>query len=246
MTKNMHFLKENLIAHRGMHDINKGIPENTIEAFKQAIKHHYLIEFDLHVLKDGNVVVFHDDTLKRMTGVDKKIKDTTYEEIKDLKLLNTNHHIPLFQDVLEVIDGKSGIIIELKHDVSCGILEKRTMEILKNYSGKFAIKSFSPLTVYWFKKHYPNIIRGQLSYGFHTYRGNFIKKYVLKNMLFNCITKPDFISYGIDSLPNKRVTKLRKKKLVLGWTIRTHEDLLKMKKYCDNYICENFDDVLKS
>ena len=106
MKKDLSFLKENLIAHRGAHNINKGIPENSINAFKEAIKNNYIIELDIHLLKDNNIVVFHDDDLKRMTGVDKKLKDTTYEEIKDLKLQNTDNYIPLFKDVLDLINGK--------------------------------------------------------------------------------------------------------------------------------------------
>lgn len=245
MNRDINFLKNNLIAHRGMHNIENGIPENSINAFKQAIKFNYIIELDLHLLKDDNIVVFHDDNLKRMTGLDRNIKDTTYEELKNLKLKGKDSYIPLFKDVLEIIAGKVPILIEFKYDVKCGLLEKKAMELLKNYSGKFAVQSFNPFSLYWFKKNYPNIIRGQLSYNYSDYDINFIKKFVLKNMLFNFITKPDFISYGINSLPNKTVEKFRKSNLVLGWTIRTHADLLNAKKYCDNFICENFDDVLK-
>ena len=244
MKKDLSFLKENLIAHRGAHNINKNIPENSVKAFKEAIKNNYIIELDVHMLKDNNVVVFHDDNLKRMTGVNKKIKDVTYEEVKKLKLQNTDNYIPLFKDVLNLIDGKVPIIIELKYDVKCGKLEKEVIEILKNYNGKYVVKSFNPFTVYWFKKNYPDIIRGQLSCNFKSEKINFIKKFFCKHMLFNFITKPDFISYGVKSLPNKKVEKYRKNILVLGWTIRNKEDLAKAKKYCDNYICENFDKII--
>lgn len=96
MKKDLNFLKNKIVAHRGYHDKDKGIPENSMLAFKRAIDENYLIEFDLHLLKDGKVVVFHDDNLKRMTGIDALIKDKTYEEIKQLKLLDTNERIPLF------------------------------------------------------------------------------------------------------------------------------------------------------
>lgn len=245
MKKDINFLKNNLIAHRGMHNINQGIPENTIKAFENAIKNNYIIELDVHILKDNNIVVFHDDNLKRMTGIDKNLKDVTFDEIRNLKLQNTNSYIPLFKDVLNLINGKTPIIIELKYDVKSGRLEKKLLELLKNYNGKFVIKSFSPLSIYWFKKHAPNIIRGQLSCDFTKSNYNFIKKFVLRNMLFNIITKPDFISFAIDSFPNKKVANFRKKKLVLGWTIKTHSDFLKAKNYCDNFICENFEKILK-
>lgn len=241
MKKDLSFLKENLIAHRGLHNIDKGIPENSIKAFKEAIKNNYIIELDIHLLKDNNIVVFHDDLLSRTTGINKKIKDTTYEEIKNIKLQNTNNYIPLFKDVLKLINGKVPIIIEFKYDVKCGKLEKEAMKILKNYKGKYVVKSFNPFSVIWFKKNYPDVMRGQLSYDFKGKKMNVISKFICKKMLLNIISKPDFISYGVNSLPNKKIEKYRKNKLVLGWTIKTKKDLEKAKKYCDNYICENIE-----
>ena len=58
-------------------------------------------------------------------------------------------------------------------------------------------------------------------------------------MSFNFITKPDFIAYGIDSMPSKVVEKFRKKGLVIGWTVKNEKDLEIAKKYCDNYIFED-------
>ncbi len=241
--KNIDFLEKNLIAHRGMHDINRGIPENSIEAFKRAINNNFIIELDLHILKDKNVVVFHDDDLNRMTGKDKKIADCTYEEIKNLKLQNTDNYIPLFNEVLKVIDGKVPIIIELKYDTKCGILEKATMELLANYKGLYAIKSFNPFSVNWLRKNYPNVIRGQLSSDFRNQKMNIIKKLFLKSMIFNVISMPDFISYDIRAMPNKKIEKERRTKKILGWTVSDTKTMLEKKKYCDNLICEKLDEL---
>lgn len=244
MEKNLEFIKQSLIAHRGMHNIEKGIPENSIEAFKEAINNKYIIELDVHILKDNSIIVFHDDNLKRMTGLYKEIKKTTYEEIKKLKLQNTNSHIPLLEEVLELINKQVPIIIELKSDVKCGRLEKEIIKKLKNYKGKYVVKSFNPISVYWLKRHNPEIIRGQLVSNYKNENLNSIKKFILKNMLFNCITKPDFLSCEIDFLQNKKVKRFRKsKRIVLGWTIRNKQDFMKAKKYCDNYICENLDNI---
>lgn len=243
MNKNTDFLKQNLIAHRGMHNIKYGIPENSLEAFAKAIEYLYIIELDVHILKDKSVIVFHDDNLERMTGINKKVKETTYDEIRKLKLQNTNCYIPLLKDVLELVNGKVPIIIELKTDAKCGILEEETINILKQYKGQYAIKSFNPFSIYWIKKHNPEIIRGQLSSNFNNEKMNAIKKIVLKNMILNFITKPDFISYGIDGLPNRKVKRYRKTNLVLGWTITNKSEMQKAKKYCDNLICENLEDL---
>lgn len=82
MNKDINFLKYNLSAHRGKHDINKCIPKNSIKAFKEAIKNDYIIELDIHILKEDSIIVFHNDNLKRMTEIDKQVKTTTYNEIK--------------------------------------------------------------------------------------------------------------------------------------------------------------------
>ncbi len=123
--KNLQFLTENLIAHRGYHNMKAGIPENSVGAFEKAIENHYMIELDVHILKDNKIIVFHDDNLERMTGVKKQLKNCTYEEIKDLKLNKTNYTIPLFEEVLKLIDGKVPILIELKTDVKVRKIRRR-------------------------------------------------------------------------------------------------------------------------
>lgn len=241
--KKINFLTSSLIAHRGDHDIKLEIPENSMAAFKRAIDNKYIIELDVHILKDNKIIVFHDDNLKRMTGVDKEVKYTTYDEIKNLRLCNTDNRIPLITEVLELVDNKVPIIIELKTDNKAGILEKELIKILEKYNGDYAVKSFNPLSVYWFKKYYPNIVRGQLSSDYSKNNMCIIKKFLLKNMVFNFFTKPDFISYDINSLPSKRVENIRKKHIVLGWTVRDNDQFIKGKQYCDNLICENFKDL---
>lgn len=243
MQNNTEFLRENLIAHRGMHNSKLGIPENSMLAFQKAIDNKYIIELDVRILKDKTVVVFHDNNLERMTGINRDINNCNYKEIKDLKLQNTNSYIPLFEDVLNLVNGKVPIIIELKYedyfDMKIGELEDKIIELLKNYKGKYAIKSFNPFAIYYLKKHYPNIIRGQLASSFKYDNIGFVQKFVLKKMLFNYFSKPDFISYDINGLPNKYISKFRKEKMVMGWTVRSKVDLEKAKEYCDNFICEN-------
>jgi glycerophosphoryl diester phosphodiesterase len=221
-----------------MHN-NKEIPENSLLAFKKAINNNYVIELDVHLLKDGNIVVFHDDNLKRLTGINKRIKDTNIDYIKQLKLLETNEHIPTLQEVLKLVNGRVPIIIELKTDVYHTKLIKPVMKILETYKGKYAIKSFSPASIYYLKKKYPSVVRGQLSYDYKNKHMPLVLKYLLKNMMFNRFTKPDFISYGLNSLPNKKLEQIKNKIPVLIWTIKTKEDLKKAQLYGDNYICEN-------
>ena len=233
--KDLSFLKNNLIAHRGYHNIEKGIVENSKEAFDEAIKNGYIIELDVHILKDDTVVVFHDDDLKRVKDADIKIKNMTIEEAK-------KYDIPTLEEVLKQIDGKVPILLETKYDVTDGRLEKETIKLLKNYKGKVAVQSFSPKSLKYFRDEMPEIPRGILASNFKKDHRIWIEKVLLRNMMFNFYCKSDFISYGIGSLPTKKVDKYRKNgTLVLGWTVRTNEDLEVAKKYCDNYITENFD-----
>ena len=244
MKKDLGFLKNKIVAHRGYHDIKLGIPENSILAFQRAIEKDYLIEFDLHLLKSGEVVVFHDDNLKRMTGVDALIKDKTYNDIKNLKLVNTNEYIPLFSEVLALVNGKVPLIIELKYDTKCGLLEDKVLEILKEYNGKYAIKSFNPLTVNYLRMKAPNVIRGQLSSDFKDDKINILKKMFIRSMVYNFITKPDFISYDIRALPSKKIKRLRKKKLIMAWTIRDEKSYINALDACDTFIMENIEEVI--
>ena len=218
---NVDFLKNRIIAHRGYHDISKNIPENSIASYKRAIEFGYAIEIDLHLLKDGNIVSMHDDYLERMTGNSKKLVDCTYDEIKDLKLLETEEHIPLLKEILDLVNGRVPLLIEYKYDNKVGLLEEKSMELLKNYKGEYAIQSFNPKSVKWFKDNYKDIPRGQLASSFANEKMCFIKKLILKNVLLFSYNKPDFVSYAIKDLPNSRIEKLRKKGIcIFGWTIR--------------------------
>lgn len=223
-------LEYNLIAHRGYFDINKGIPENSIKAFKKAIRYNYMIEFDVRKTKDDKLIVFHDDNLKRCCGINKNIDECTYEELSKLYLFNTSSKIPLFSDVLSIIDGKVPIIIETKGNNKYGILEELMEKELSSYKGEYAIQSFNPLSILWYKRKRPNIKRGLLE------SVNSRKKISIfrKIISFNWILKPDF--YSLDT---KLKDKKEPNKLYLGWTIKDELEYSKYKDKYNNLICEN-------
>ena len=231
-------LKGLYIAHRGLHDIAKGIPENSIPAFREAIKYGFAIENDIHLTKDGQVVVFHDDDMKRMCSLDKKIKDITLEEIKALKLLNTPFTVPTLKECLEVIDGKVPLLIEFKYDGNSKALCEKANEILSEYSGKYFVQSFYPQNLYWYRKHRKDICRGQLSCSF---KGEAFYKKLSGCLLFNFISRPDFVSYDHrdENHPCRRlVTRLGA--FPVGWTFTKQEEIDKNKKHFKAYIFENF------
>ncbi len=239
--KDIRWLKTDLIAHRGFHKADLSIPENTISAFKEAIKYGYSIEFDINILKDGHIVVFHDHHLKRLFGIDKSLDTLTYDDIKALRFPNGDH-IPLLEEVLDFIDGKYNCLIELKPHGNVKRLCKYFMDIMKNYHGNYAVFSFHPKVVHILKKEYPHVIRGQISEYFKDDLNmpKFIK-FLMKRMMFNRFTKPDFISYGINDMPNKYLDKLKKKGItVISYAARNQSSFDFVKSHYDNVVFEYF------
>lgn len=222
------------IAHRGLH--NKIYPENSMAAFNNAIKNGYPIELDVNFTKDMNVVVIHDSNLERLTGVSKKVKDVTYNELKNLKILNTEQSIPLFKDVLRLVDGKVPILIEIKGCENISALCCEVNNILQGYKGDYAIQSFDSSVITWYSKNVPEVKKGILINDIND-EGS-LKSY--KKIISNTYDKADFISININSLEDKRIQDLRKTGYpIISWTIQSEDKKLKAKNYSDNYIFDN-------
>ena len=230
------FEKGRIISHRGIHN-NIDIYENTLESIKLALNKDYIIEIDVHITKDNQIIVFHDYNTKRLLNKNLVIEDSTYEEINNQDIF----HIPTLKEVLVLVDGKVPLLIEIKQLRKVGHLEEELMNILNNYKGEYAIQSFNPKVLLWFKKNYPSILRGQLSSSFKRTKFFKIKKLFLKSMFLNLLTKPNFISYKYNELSEKKLNKLKKKNIkVLGWTVKSKKDFKKYSHYYDNLICEDF------
>lgn len=240
------WLVKKMIAHRGLH--NEKYPENSLSAFENAIKNGYAIETDVHLSKDNKIVVFHDDNLLRMTGLDKDISDLSLKKIKELKLNGTDETIPTFDEFLNCIAGRTEILIETKNVGKSGPLEERLYKALKKYSGEYAVQSFNPFSMGWFYKNAPEVARGQLSGWFSAETlkspdGKMLlsstKRIILRSMVLNKISKPNFISYDYKFIPNKHLKKYRKLPL-LTYTVTSQNIFNKMKRYVDNIIFQDF------
>ncbi len=241
--KDLTWVKDHLIAHRGLHSKDKSIPENSMKAFKLAVEKGYGIEFDVNLLKDGTCVVFHDSNLKRMVkGRNEELCNLTYDEVKKIKLLDTDETIHSLKEVLDMVDGRVPLMIELKSVGDANEFCEKFWETIKDYKGIYAIQAFNPVCVGWFKKNKPEVVRGQITEFFRNYDGlSWFKKYLMKIMFFNRFNKPDFVNYGLVDLPNKYVTRARKKGLtVICYTSRSQEDFDRAKKLCDNSVFEFF------
>ena len=183
-------------AHRGLHDNISDAPENTMAAFAKAVKGGYGIELDVQLTKDGQVVVVHDFNLKRICGIDGDVDSFTYEELQKFPVYESRQTIPLFSDVLALVNGRVPLIVEIKYKGTGKAVCEKTWELLKHYSGVYCIESFHPQALLWFKKHCPKVCRGQLSMNYQRDDGNHgVHYWVMRHLLTNFLTRPDFIAY---------------------------------------------------
>jgi len=243
LKKNNLWLTQRPIAHRGLHD-RRQIPENSLAAFDVAIENNHPIECDVRMTADGELVVFHDANLERLTGDTRMIVDLSYVELNDLHLYKTKQKIPLLTDVLALIDRRVPILIEIKNNGSVGKIEKQVKELLENYHGKCAVQSFNPLTVMWFKKYVEAIPSGQILQCSPSRHVRItLKQWVLRMKWFINGQYPDFISYEDYCFPNHYFATLHKKRHIpiLSWTIDSVEKREKVKKLSDNIIFERID-----
>ena len=226
----MEWLLKTPVAHRGLHDETR--PENSMAAFKAAIEKGYNIEIDLRLTKDGIPVVFHDSNLLRVCGVKKSINKMKLDEVKKYRLKGTEEQIPTFDEFLSLVDGKVGLLIELKgFSIRDHSLEIATLERLKNYKGNFAIQSFNPWAVKYCKEN-SSYKCGLLA----TYAKRFMAPSGKLTWVKLC--NPDFVAYDIRQAENKYVEKIHKTLPLLCWTIRTEDDLKKAQSIADNIIFE--------
>lgn len=227
------------IAHRGLH--SDKIAENSMKAFKLAKENNFAIELDIHRLHSGEFAVFHDKNLRRVTGKDVFIENLTCDELSEYKLWD-GQTIPILEEVLNEIDGTVPILIELKPED--GFKEKDIVPLLTllrqyGHDDKIALQTFNPLIIRKIKKLTQDYSVGLLS-SYNLGKMNKLKNYIAKSLLLFDYSKADFISYDINYLPNKYVSKYQKKrKKVLAWCINNEEKLKKAEKFADNIIFEN-------
>lgn len=217
-------------AHRGLHDKEHNIPENSLSAFRRAADHGFGAELDVHLTKDGRLAVIHDDSLKRTCGADVKSSELTAAELDQYRLEGTDERIPFLEEVLPVFEGRAPLIVELKVEGNAGSLAKAVCDLLDQYKVDYCIESFHPSALRWLKENRPDVCRGQLSQNFmkkeHTGRGR-IADFAMTHLLTGFLTSPDFIAYDCHS---RREPSLRLARRIWGvrevcWTIRNKSEM---------------------
>lgn len=231
-----------LYAHRGLHNNESGIPENSLAAFAAAFKAGYGVELDVQFTADRQIVVFHDNDLKRMCGIDRRVDEMTYAELKELRLLNTDQRIPLLTEVLEVLDGAT-LLCEFKamRSYTDTSLCEAALPLLGTYQGAVCIESFNPFMVRWFRKHAPQYIRGILSKKFEKGDVAPVLRVPLSSLFANFLCRPDFIAYQHTdhTQPFFRLCCLFEPTTV-AWTVQSAADAETAKQHFDTIIFEGF------
>ena len=238
-------------AHRGYWNTNdpgqENRPENSLAGFRAAVEKDYGIELDVHLTKDGHLVVHHDDSLKRLTGVDIRIADSTLAEIRACKLPN-GEPVPTYDEVLDTVAGRIPMIVEVKvenrnHDA----LSKAVYKRMQRYEGPWCMESFDPRAVKWFRMNAPEIIRGQLAFDSAGKGKNFkewTRNLYIASMLQNFLARPDFIAFSASSvkwhsLPIHLLWLM--KPWFVAWTVRSQADMDKWRGQWDLQIFEKFE-----
>lgn len=218
-------------AHRGLH--GDGVPENSLLAFENACREGYGIELDVQLSRDGEVMVFHDATLTRMTGVEKKVCELDAADLTELTLADSECTIPTFRQVLALVDGRVPLLVELKGEDTNVSLCKKAADILREYKGEYCIESFNPLLAREMKKHLPDIYYGQLYTNVcRDKKKKSALNIALTIMATNCLSRPDFIAYNKrdrNALPVILTTKLFSARKFV-WTVKGDAEIAEARK----------------
>ena len=225
----MEDFRTHYIAHRGLFDNEQDYPENTLAAFARAVEHGFGVELDVRLTKDGQLVVAHDDGLQRICGENVDVAELTYEELTSRRVLGSSQAIPLFTEVLAVIDGLVPLVVEIKPSgARTSETCRLTDEALRHYRGRYCVESFDPRVLWWFRRHHRGVLRGQLSDDFvDESSGNPMLDKILANLLFSPLTWPDFIAYNWQHADRfaVRFWQAVLRCTMVAWTVRSKADL---------------------
>jgi glycerophosphoryl diester phosphodiesterase len=230
------------VAHRGLWTPD-GAPENSLGAFQAACAAGYGIELDVHLSSDGEAMVFHDNTLDRMTGIEGRLRDHTAAELGEMSLKGTDETIPTLVETLALIGHRAMVHIELKtHWGEVGPLERRVHEIIIDHAGPLCVIGFNPYSHAWFADHYPGVLRGLDSFSYNGVKHlSEPEREAYARLEQVSIARPHFLALGLDMLPSERADAYRADGMpVVAWTVRQPAQWEAVKDHCDNLIFEGF------
>ena len=233
------------VAHRGLHDAADGAPENSLAAIRRAIAQGFAIEVDLRTAADGIPVVFHDETLDRMTESSGPLRDRTAPRLGELRLAGSSETIPTVDALLKAVSGAVPLFLEIKgRGDTARRLVGAVSSRLEAYDGLAALMSFDPGAVAAAAHFAPGRPNGLLSGGYDDDEGWNIprhRRWWLRHCLPALSLRPAFIGYDVRALPAPATVLARRLGLpILTWTVRTPEERARARQHADQMIFENF------
>jgi glycerophosphoryl diester phosphodiesterase len=235
------------IAHRGYHDAAAGRVENTLPAAEAAIAKNFAIECDLQRTADDRVVVFHDDTLDRLTTATGPVERKPLTELRAVAFRDADAKIPTLEELLDLVDGRVGLVIELKSSFTGDRrLEAATAAILADYAGPAVVMSFDPASMTAMRRLAPALPRGMLGDKFRAADWPTltpVQRWTCATFAMAPAVLPSFVSYDVNALPASIPLALRHffRVPLITWTVRTPEDRATAKAWADQITFEGFD-----
>ncbi len=235
------------VAHRGLHDAQKGVIENTPAAFEAAIAGHYGIECDLQVAADGEAMVHHDDALGRLTEGSERLDAMTTSDLKRIAFKATADRMITLGELCDLVAGRTPLIIELKSRFDRDRrLVGRAAAVLSGYRGAAAVMSFDPGQIAALREIAPRLARGMVAE--RSYRdGEWDRLPAATRRGMACFghalrSRPQFIAYSIRDLPAALPMIARNlfRLPLLTWTVRSADDRRKAERFADQMIFEGF------
>lgn len=217
-------------AHRGLHGTvgaDTYAAENSLTAFRRAKEYGFGIELDVRLTKDGELVVFHDNTLDRVTNGKGEVIEHTLAELRELSLSGTEDTVPTFDEVLELIDGAVPLLVELKESGTDNSVGKKCAERLKDYGGDYIVESFSPMPFGEVRRVLPDVPCGFLADKLtENERFRTLKYRIVESFLLNCIARPAFIAVNHKRPRMFPLPLIRALFSVptIAWTVRSAEE----------------------
>lgn len=239
------FLTARPIAHRGLHDKDGGVIENTASAFAVAIAGNYAIECDLQLTADGEAVVFHDAKLERVTEGTGFVNKLTAQQMQALRIRNSSDHVQTLPELLQQVAGRVPLVIEIKSHWDGDMrLTLRALEILETYDGPYCLMSFDPAVLTALAAKSPTTIRGFVGdRAFDDFYSSLPPQRMLelRSLSFLPRTRPHFMSIRHYELPWAPATAFRNAgKPVISWTIRSPEQEAMARRHCDQITFERY------
>lgn len=232
----MDWLTGTRFAHRGLHDVSKGIPENSRAAFAAAADAGYGIELDVRPSADHQPVVFHDPTLDAVTDLSGPVAARTAKELGRARLHGTQETIPSLEEVLRLIGGRVPVLVEIKNPGrAAGAFESAVLRIVRGYTGRLGVISFNARSLRWFLENAADLPRGRSIIGLWSTSGGlpWWRRMLIRAGNALVPSDPDFLTVDLPAL-NTRTRALP----VIAWTVQNEHDRERAEKMADGYMFE--------